>query len=136
MPRCALASSFPAPSQAKKAGLHAYGASAPALRSTALVACGEQGLLLQVFQPLAERVPGPLHLELQQVNGELWEVEEAIRACDRRGDFGGSFVELARRVYRLNDRRAALKRAINLASGSDLVEEKSYANLPLAPFSP
>lgn len=96
----------------------------------------EQGLLLQVFQPLAERVPGPLHLELQQVNGELWEVEEAIRACDRRGDFGGSFVELARRVYRLNDRRAALKRAINLASGSELVEQKSHANLPPAPLSP
>jgi hypothetical protein len=96
----------------------------------------EHALLLQVFQPLAERVPGPLHLELQQVNGELWEVEEAIRACDRCGDFGGSFVELARRVYQLNDRRAALKRAINLASGSDLVEQKSYANLPTAPLSP
>jgi hypothetical protein len=77
-----------------------------------------------------------LHLELQQVNGELWDVEEAIRACDRRGDFGGSFVELARRVYQLNDRRAALKRAINLASGSDMVEQKSYANLPQAPLSP
>ncbi|MFM7452960.1 MAG: DUF6165 family protein [Cyanobium sp.] len=74
-------------------------------------------------------MPGPLHLELQHVNGELWEVEEAIRGCDRRGDFGDSFVELARRVYQLNDRRAALKRAINLASGSDLVEQKSYANL-------
>ena len=96
----------------------------------------EHGLLLQIFQPLVTRVPGPLYQELQQVNGELWDVEEAIRACDRRGDFGGSFVELARRVYQLNDRRAALKRAINLASGSDLVEEKSYANLPLAPFSP
>ncbi|MFM7286739.1 MAG: DUF6165 family protein [Cyanobium sp.] len=96
----------------------------------------EQALLLQVFQPLAPRMPGPLHLELQQVNGELWEVEEAIRTCDRRGDFGDSFVELARRVYQLNDCRAALKRAINLASGSDLVEQKSYANLPPAHHSP
>jgi hypothetical protein len=36
-------------------------------------------------------------------------------------------VELARQVYRTNDRRAALKRAINQALGSALVEEKSYA---------
>ena len=96
----------------------------------------EHALLQEVFAPLAAGVPQPLHQELQQVNGELWDVEEAIRACDRRGDFGGSFVELAQRVYQLNDRRAALKRAINLASGSDLVEQKSYANLPPAPLSP
>lgn len=96
----------------------------------------EHALLQEVFAPLAAGVPQPLHQELQQVNGELWDVEEAIRACDRRGDFGGSFVELAQRVYQLNDRRAALKRAINLASGSGLVEQKSYANLPSAPLSP
>ena len=37
-----------------------------------------------------------------------------------------NFVELARAVYRLNDERARLKKAINVPSGSRLVEEKSY----------
>jgi hypothetical protein len=96
----------------------------------------EYALLQKVFLPLAPLVPQTLHQDLQQVNAALWEVEEAIRACDQRGDFSASFVELARQVYQLNDRRAALKRAINLASGSSLVEQKSYANLPSAPLSP
>ena len=67
-----------------------------------------------------------LSAELKRVNAKLWEVEDAIRDCDARGDFGGSFVELARAVYRLNDERSRLKKAINLASGSRLFEEKSY----------
>jgi hypothetical protein len=37
-------------------------------------------------------------------------------------------VALARDVYHQNDRRAALKREINLLLGSDIVEEKSYAS--------
>jgi Family of unknown function (DUF6165) len=64
--------------------------------------------------------------ELRQVNAQLWDVEDAIRECDARGDFGSAFVELARSVYRLNDARARIKKEINLASGSRLVEEKSY----------
>ena len=67
-----------------------------------------------------------LKAELKRVNARLWDVEDAIRDCDARGDFGGSFIELARAVYRLNDERARLKKAINLASGSRLFEEKSY----------
>lgn len=43
-----------------------------------------------------------------------------------QGDFDGDFVELARSVYRTNDRRAALKRRINDLLGSAIVEEKSY----------
>ena len=64
--------------------------------------------------------------ELKQVNAKLWDIEDAIRECDARGDFGNTFVELARAVYRLNDERARLKKAISLASGSRLIEEKSY----------
>ncbi len=67
-----------------------------------------------------------LSAELKRVNARLWEIEDAIRECDARGDFGDSFIELARQVYRLNDERARLKKAINLASGSRLIEEKSY----------
>jgi hypothetical protein len=64
--------------------------------------------------------------ELKQVNATLWDVEDAIRECDARNDFGSSFIELARTVYRLNDERARLKKAISLASGSRFIEEKSY----------
>ena len=67
--------------------------------------------------------------ELQQVNRVLWQVEDRLRGHERDGRFDERFVELARSVYRHNDRRAAIKRQINEISGSELVEEKSY---PLA----
>ncbi|MDX2145025.1 MAG: DUF6165 family protein [Rhodospirillaceae bacterium] len=62
------------------------------------------------------------------VNGALWEIEDKIRDCERAKDFGPTFVELARAVYVTNDKRAALKRAINDRVGSALIEEKSYAD--------
>ena len=65
--------------------------------------------------------------QLAAVNARLWTIEDAIRACEREGDFGPRFVELARSVYRENDTRAAIKRAINTLASSALVEEKSYA---------
>jgi len=65
--------------------------------------------------------------ELVAVNGELWDIEDRIRDCERAGDFGAGFVALARSVYRTNDQRAALKARINQLCGSQLVEEKSYA---------
>ena len=74
--------------------------------------------------------PGPevdrITADLRTVNETLWDVEDALRDCERAGDFGPRFVELARSVYRTNDRRSELKRALNLALGSRLVEEKSY----------
>ena len=59
------------------------------------------------------------------MNGRLWTIEDALRACEREGDFGPRFVALARSVYRENDTRAAIKRAINTLASSALVEEKS-----------
>jgi hypothetical protein len=64
--------------------------------------------------------------ELFAVNARLWDVEDALRECERQGRFDATFVELARSVYQLNDRRAALKRAIDTSLGSPLVEEKSH----------
>ncbi len=65
--------------------------------------------------------------KLAAVNAQLWDVEDALRICERKQDFGPQFVALARSVYAMNDERAALKRAINRLSGSALMEEKSYA---------
>ena len=64
--------------------------------------------------------------ELQSVNETLWDVEDALRECERRQKFDAEFVALARSVYRYNDRRAEIKKRINLLLGSRLVEEKSY----------
>ncbi len=65
--------------------------------------------------------------ELRRINERLWEIEDDIRDCERNGDFGERFIELARAVYRTNDRRAATKRNINELLDSELVEEKDYA---------
>lgn len=65
---------------------------------------------------------------LKAVNEDLWEIEDAIRAEEARSAFGDRFVDLARSVYRKNDERAALKRAINDRLGSALIEEKCYAH--------
>ncbi|WP_246744677.1 DUF6165 family protein [Methylocystis sp. Sn-Cys] len=64
--------------------------------------------------------------QLDEVNAALWAIEDEIRDCERKGDFGPRFIELARSVYHQNDRRAALKYRLNQLCGSSLVEEKSY----------
>ena len=68
-----------------------------------------------------------LTADLKQVNERLWEIEDDIRECERDKDFGDKFVELARGVYRNNDKRSRLKGDINKLLGSRLIEEKSYA---------
>ena len=68
-----------------------------------------------------------LTADLKTINAELWDIEDEIRDYERAKDFGPRFVELARSVYRQNDRRAFVKRKINELLGSTLVEEKSYA---------
>lgn len=69
-----------------------------------------------------------LTAQLKAINEALWEIEDDIRDCERDKDFGQKFVDLARSVYKSNDKRAALKRDINVLLGSRLVEEKSYSD--------
>lgn len=71
--------------------------------------------------------------ELEAINGELWVIEDDIRACEARGDFGEEFIRLARAVYRTNDVRARIKKRANEATGSELTEEKSYVDPDAAP---
>ena len=63
---------------------------------------------------------------LQAVNERLWDIEDRIRAKEAARSFDAQFIELARAVYVENDERAAVKKRINLALGSRLIEEKSY----------
>ena len=67
--------------------------------------------------------------ELLSVNQQLWHIEDFKRQCERAQDWGAAFVQAARQVYLLNDRRASIKRAINLTTGSDLIEEKSHTSV-------
>jgi hypothetical protein len=64
--------------------------------------------------------------QLKTVNQTLWDIEDAIRDCERDKDFSDQFIELARSVYITNDQRAQLKKEINQHLGSIIVEEKSY----------
>tara|TARA_B100000900_G_C20183852_1_gene555031 strand:+ start:44 stop:433 length:390 start_codon:yes stop_codon:yes gene_type:complete len=67
-----------------------------------------------------------LRAELKQVNLRLWEIEDAIRLKEAEKCFDAEFIKLARSVYFTNDKRAALKKNINIETGSELMEEKSY----------
>ncbi len=63
---------------------------------------------------------------LLAVNERLWAIEDDIRDKERAQAFDAEFIRLARAVYFENDERAAIKRRINTALGSKIVEEKSY----------
>jgi Family of unknown function (DUF6165) len=64
---------------------------------------------------------------LHAVNQRLWDIEDRIRDKERAASFDAEFIELARAVYVENDERATIKKRINVALGSTIVEEKSYA---------
>jgi hypothetical protein len=68
------------------------------------------------------------YLELLSVNRELWVIEDDIREKERAKEFDSVFIQLARDVYYTNDRRAELKKNINLKYSSGFVEEKSYSS--------
>ena len=70
----------------------------------------------------------PLQQALKDINQELWIIEDDIRDCELVKDFSDKFIQLARAVYVTNDQRANVKKEINLAFGSELIEEKSYKN--------
>ena len=66
--------------------------------------------------------------ELRKLNLRLWDIEDELRQRERGGRFDDGFIELARSVYRINDRRAAVKRQLNQLTGSTIMEEKSYTD--------
>lgn len=78
--------------------------------------------------PLSATDVSSLVRELKAVNEALWEIEDGIRVKESRGTFDDEFIQLARSVYRTNDRRTAIKRELNLLLRSELIEEKSYAD--------
>ena len=65
--------------------------------------------------------------ELRGITSKLWDVEDRIREKEKNKTFDNEFIQLARNVYIKNDQRSAIKRKINEAFGSELIEEKSYS---------
>ena len=65
---------------------------------------------------------------LKALNEKLWDIEDEIRNCEAARDFGSQFIELARSVYRTNDRRTRVKKQIDELFGSTITDEKSYAD--------
>lgn len=66
--------------------------------------------------------------EMKLINEKLWDIEDDIRDKERKKSFGDEFIRLARAVYFTNDERSNVKRRINEKLGSELMEEKSYAD--------
>ena len=67
-----------------------------------------------------------LYNELRQINELLWNIEDSIRLKEHKKEFDKEFIELARSVYKTNDKRADIKKQINYISSSKIIEEKSY----------
>ena len=88
----------------------------------------ELTLLEGVLARCGVELPTELVDALSEINQQLWTIEDDIREQEANGCFDDRFIALARSVYRCNDQRAALKRQINAATGSHLIEEKGYAS--------
>lgn len=93
----------------------------------------EHDLLQAIFTKyfIKNKQASQLLLHLQQINQQLWDIEDRIRDKERDKVFDDEFVQLARSVYITNDERSRVKRKINDVFGSDLIEEKSYADYSL-----
>ena len=69
---------------------------------------------------------GSLYEDLIGVNTQLWDVEDELRKLEKEKQFGEKFIELARAVYFLNDKRFEIKNRINVLTNSDIQEVKQY----------
>ena len=64
--------------------------------------------------------------ELQEINEELWDIENTKRECEANKEFGEIFIKISRDVHFKNDIRASIKKEINLLTDSKITEEKEY----------
>lgn len=86
---------------------------------------------LEYLEKLLEPIPEieghfGLAYSLGAINAKLWDIEDKLRIHEKNEDFGEEFIELARQVYKLNDRRAEIKKELNKLYKSEFIEEKSY----------
>jgi hypothetical protein len=67
-----------------------------------------------------------LYRQLIDVNLKLWEVEDELRTIETTKNFDSHFIELARKVYYINDDRFLVKNKINELTNSEVREQKDY----------
>ena len=88
----------------------------------------ELKLIKNILQDTNLEIDIDLINNLKEINKNLWEIEDNIRIKESNQEFDKEFIQLARSVYKENDKRASIKKEINQKYNSELVEEKSYNN--------
>ena len=88
----------------------------------------EYKLIKEAMESLGMSTDSIDYRELKKINLDIWETEDAIRNLELKKDFTNNFIQFARNVYFFNDKRAAVKRRINLEHNSMIVEEKEYTD--------
>ena len=86
----------------------------------------EYKYLCSVLPEIGIDAHSPLYRRLLTVNRNLWKVEDSLRLKEKKAEFDEDFIRMARNVYILNDERSIIKKQINIETGSDFIEEKSY----------
>ena len=84
-------------------------------------------LLINILKDIDLEINIYLINELKEINNNLWQIEDNIREKEINQEFDKEFIQLARSVYKENDKRASIKKQINKKYNSDLLEEKSYS---------
>jgi len=93
---------------------------------------GEWLLLNEIAQGLpcnSATTVGDLRTELKSVNQAIWDAENQVRQMAAEGEHGEAFAAVARLTYSNNDRRSAIKKKLNILSGSQIIEEKYHASI-------
>ena len=67
-----------------------------------------------------------IYNNLKNINNALWEIEDNLRIKEFRKEFDEEFIQLARNVYLINDKRSEIKKDINLFFKSEIIEIKDY----------
>lgn len=64
---------------------------------------------------------------MKDVNERIWDCEELIRKMSESKFFHtNDFITCAKNIHVFNDERARIKKLINIETGSEIIEEKSY----------
>ena len=88
--------------------------------------------IVPTFLPIYDNNIIDLFDELMAINKDLWDIENRIRMKEKVQEFDSEFILLARSVYKTNDKRSQIKRAINIETNSKLREEKSYSDYSIS----
>ena len=86
--------------------------------------------------PIVTDEENPLFLELYKINSKLWILEDLIRYKSNIREFDKQYIDCAESIHTENDKRAAIKKKINIQFNSLIVEEKIYNNNPTQPTQP